>query len=365
MTTNYVKATYQEVFDLGTVSGKVSFLGIHAPDSQSGVYSMLSGFFSQYRKYRYSGCSVAMIPAAQLPADPLQVSYEAGEASVDPRDLLNPILFHGCHGENLNDVLNTIYARTPSGAGINSVSVNRQDLDFDDPIFGAVDAAGQGVTGQQAYYAALSDPSFRKFGIQTGLKLNLRPMVHPVALTHPLIPNNGTSAEEFEGMPGFISHLSEGNILANGTIDGADHSVPSSLYFQTGGKQGVPASVVTQMFTNGLRRLGWIPTAQLPGSSPSDNTSTNPINGVAGYTVLPRIFMGLIILPPSYKQELYFRMVITHFFEFKDFSTSLVLNGESRMSYTNGLPDSVTGVDQTSSIDSIDARVFKATEGVF
>lgn len=108
MATNYVTAKYQEIYDLGTQAGKTTILGIHTPYAGS-VYNMLSGFFDQFRKYRYKGCSVSMVPAAQLPADPSQVSFEAGSLTVDPRDLLNPILFHGCHGEELNEILDAVY----------------------------------------------------------------------------------------------------------------------------------------------------------------------------------------------------------------------------------------------------------------
>lgn len=371
MTTKFVTATYQEVYDLGTVAGKVSVLGIHTPDGSSsiqsgGVYNMLSGFFSQYRKYRYTGCTVAMIPAAQLPADPLQISYEAGEAAIDPRDLLNPILFHGCHGENLNEVLNSVYARSSSGGGINSISVNRQDLDAENNLFGL------SVNAEDAYYSALSDPSFRKFGVQSGLKVNLRPMVHPLAMSFPLVPNAGVGYTYDPQLQIFIpsNGAGEGQLSANGNIGSPTHDVPSSLYFQDGGGQGVPATVFPQMFTTGLRPLGWLPTAQLGPDSGQSVTFQTPSDEVKpsdpGIVFLPRIFMGLIILPPSYKQELYFRMVITHFFQFKDFSTSLSIGGAGRHSYTNGLPDSVTGGDAgTSSIEALNANVIKTTEGVF
>lgn len=166
MATNYVTAKYQEIYDLGTQAGKTTILGIHTPDDGN-VYNMLSGFFDQFRKYRYKGCTVSMVPAAQLPADPLQVSFEAGALTCDPRDLLNPILFHGCHGEELNEILDTVYYKGTSPSSVRELQVNTQ-------------------VSEASYYAALSDPSFRKFGIQQGAKVSLKPMVHPLAVTQPI-----------------------------------------------------------------------------------------------------------------------------------------------------------------------------------
>lgn len=105
MTTQYATASYQEIIDLHTETDKVSVIGIHTPVTQT-PYDMLQPFFDAFQKYHYDGCNLVMVPAARLPADPSQVSYGAGEPPIDPRDLLNPILWHGCHGESLGSVLN-------------------------------------------------------------------------------------------------------------------------------------------------------------------------------------------------------------------------------------------------------------------
>ncbi len=137
MATNYAKASYSEIYDFGTKSGQCTIMGIHTPSVEAGVvnratpYQMLSGFFKQFRKFKYSGCKVTLVPAAQLPADPLQVSFEAGQPTIDPRDLLNPILFHGCHGESLAQALNSIFANTDAFHSKVTPSLNVDDKDFD------------------------------------------------------------------------------------------------------------------------------------------------------------------------------------------------------------------------------------------
>ena len=102
MATQKVYCKYQDIIDLNTVGGTVSVIGIHTPTGDT-PRKMFPGFFKQYKKWKYLGCSVVGANAAQLPVDPLGVSYEAGEGNdtvADPKDILNPILFHGCHGKS-------------------------------------------------------------------------------------------------------------------------------------------------------------------------------------------------------------------------------------------------------------------------
>nr|QCC72738.1 capsid protein [Cressdnaviricota sp.] len=360
MATNYVTAKYQEIYDLGTQAGKTTILGIHTPDDGN-VYNMLSGFFDQFRKYKYKGCSVSMVPAAQLPADPLQVSFEAGELTCDPRDLLNPILFHGCHGEELNEILDNIYYKGSNATG----------------------AVHEGVTdtalAESSYYAALSDPSFRKYGIQSGAKVNLKPMVHPVALTNPMIPSDSSWTYAYKmtmdghqtTVTGSYNGLDVGNIRPDGTIEDPSFMLPTEL---TG--TGFPAVTVplvqnNAMFTNGLRPLGWLPTWQF---APVDEKSTSQeqlnISKLNIRTArLPRLYMGFFILPPSYTQEMYFRLIITHYFEFKDFSTALTRHtvntlNPDRYVYNETIPEpTVSG--QSTSLSVVDGSIAQTSEGVY
>lgn len=57
MSTNFAKARYQEIYDINTVSDSVSVIGIHTPVGNK-PRQMLAGFFTQFRKYKYAGCSV-------------------------------------------------------------------------------------------------------------------------------------------------------------------------------------------------------------------------------------------------------------------------------------------------------------------
>ncbi len=362
MATNFVTAKYQEIYDLGTQAGKTTILGIHTPDDGN-VYNMLSGFFDQFRKYRYKGCSVSMVPAAQLPADPLQVSFEAGALTCDPRDLLNPILFHGCHGEELNEILDSVYYKGTSPSSVRELQVNTQ-------------------VSEASYYAALSDPSFRKFGIQQGAKVSLKPMVHPLAVTQPIehsdskyyyAYNSGgttiTGSVDGNDSGDFTSQTQTSNYDTNSIVN-----VRDLVQLQVSGA-GIPSSKVyvsptKTIFSNGLRPLSWLPTWHFVPYAGSNIDTADRVSDVSIETTrLPLLYMGLFILPPSYTQEMYFRLIITHYFEFKDFSTCLTRHSvdsanPDRMVYTETIPEP-TASKAPSSLTVVDGSAVQTSEGVY
>ncbi len=366
MATNYVTAKYQEIYDLGTQAGKTTILGIHTPDDGN-VYNMLSGFFDQFRKYRYKGCSVSMVPAAQLPADPLQVSFEAGALTCDPRDLLNPILFHGCHGEELNEILDTVYYKGTTPSSVRELQVNTQ-------------------VSEASYYAALSDPSFRKFGIQQGAKVSLRPMVHPLAVTQPIEHSDSNYT---------YGYTESGGAYKTGTVDGtisgdvygqstqeafsgdAFRNLRDAVKLEVSGP-GIPSGSVyvsptKTIFSNGLKSLGWLPTWHFVPYAGTNMVSYGDVR-VQKFNIettrLPLLYMGLFILPPSYTQEMYFRLIITHYFEFKDFSTCLTRHSvdpanPDRKVYTETIPEPSSTVSAPSSLTVVDGSAVQTSEGVY
>lgn len=366
MATNFVKAKFQEIYDMGTVSGRTTILGVHTPQGDH-VQNLLGGFFRQFRKFRYCGCSITMVPAAQLPADPLQVSFEAGALTVDPRDLLNPILFHGCHGESLNEILNQ-YLATSDMTNTSSVDEVRPTL----------------AETEAGYYSALSDPSFRKFGIQSGAKVNLQPMVHPLVLTNPMVPSESktTLKRTVSGQQGATAVLGEltGNLrdMDNNTDQvyyaGIQNPVPLVPLINNSGVE-YAQGVTPMMFSNGLRPLGWLPTTTFPPAPKVGQNSVGTGTGstyevteyTIGPTILPKLFMGFFMLPPSYTQEMYFRLIITHYFEFKEFTTCLGYNPNGpKYSYKETIPEPASGTKAApTSLEIIDGNVELTTDGVY
>lgn len=296
MSTNYAKAKYQEIYDVNTRSNEVSLIGIHTPTGAK-PRQMLAGFFTQFRKYKYSGCSVVATPAQRLGLNLAQLSVEAGTSGVNPKDVFNPILVRGCHGDNLNSALNSIYKGSFENSG--------SSLDMDQHADTVVPSGS--LTWEQMYYRMLQDPSFKKFSINSGIKLSgLRPMIYNVASTHQIVPN------------GISQDVGKMTVGSNDDSElGFNTNTRGSVSNGVGGVD----TLYPQMVTNRLQTLGWIDTKQVVNSSLTTSEPT--------FAQLPRIFMSVIILPPAKSADIVtsMRFVVTHYFEFKEFNTSLTLEG--------------------------------------
>lgn len=284
-----MRVTYQEIVDMNTINNKMSILGLHTPTGIA-PYTMLKGFFEQYRFYRHVKTDVLAIQPAQLSLDPLQVGLQAGE-TIDFREATNPILFKGCHGESLNTVLNAIYDKVADRSSPST------DLDLRDS------------SADGAYYSMLVDKSFKKFGIQTGFRLRgLHPMVSPTATIEP---------------------------FGNGPIEASDDSANQALIFNNGDAQGIRGmfnhhdginSTGTYFLSNGLKSLGWLPTTRQVVGSDDMSTDVPYPDGQwisQKINVLPKCFMGVLIFPPSYGQVKWcYRLIISHTFEFRGLRTA-------------------------------------------
>lgn len=335
MSTNYAKAKYQEIYDINTVSNSVSVIGIHTPVGNK-PRQMLGGFFTQFRKYKYSGCSVVATPAARLPLDIMNIAIEAGQNGANPKDVFNPILVRGCHGDNLNAALNSIYKGSFTNEG--------SSLGKDDHGNSVVPAGS--LTWEQMYYRMLQDPSFKKFSMSSGIKLSgLHPMIYNVASSMQIAPNESNAAV---------------GTITRGSDDDAEFGFQVGTYGTVADGEGGTSRVFPQFMTNRLQSLGWLDTRQVINSPPWSTPRTEP-----QYTVLPKIFMACIILPPAFRVSTAMRFVVTHYFEFKDFNTSLTLEGASE--YYDWLSSIVPSSKANDTFDTNDEKdnIEAVSDGVF
>lgn len=341
MSTNFVKAKYQEIYDVNTVSDSVSIIGIHTPVGNK-PRQMLAGHFLQYRKYKYEGCSVVATPAARLPLDVMNIAIESGQNGANPKDVFNPILVRGCHGDNLNSALNTIY----KGSFMNEGSALGKD-DYGNSVI-----PSNGLTWEQMYYRMLQDPSFKKFSMSSGIKLSgLHPLIYNVASNHQILPN-----ETYDS----TGQIYPGNNADQevGFSDATRGAVPNSVV-GSNDKQ-VPITVYPRFMTNRLQSLGWLDTKQVMNGKSQSSGDVEP-----AFTVLPKIFMCCIVLPPAYRVSTALRFVVTHYFSFKEFNTSLTLEGASE--YYDWLSSIVPSSKANDTFDTINEKdnVEAVSDGVF
>lgn len=329
MASNFVKCSYKEIIDLNTEDSKVTAIGIHTPTGDTPA-KMFPGFFKQYRKYKYRGASIAFYPVARLPADPTQVSYDAGEPGIDPRDLANDILVHGCHGDDMGAILNKLYGDNNAIAD----SVDRLDMGVDYPF---LDTDPWYDLMERLYYKALTDRTWKHAGVQRGFfKKGLRPLVYSLATNHQIMPSQ-------QGELGM--RIVNGTPYMTGGVPTSDYEAVDEDETELGNRLNMQA---TQLFTPRLTRLGWMDTRQVitqVGAVDVEGVDTeaeieqalaqsmvNQIN----LAQLPRLYMLMILLPPAYKTEMYFRVVVTHHFAFKGF------RGVSMLPEQTGVPSMFT-----------------------
>lgn len=325
-----VRRTYTETIDLNTEVGGPSILGLHTPIGGQ-VYDFLQPFFQAYKKYKYLGMDVTIVNSARLPYDPEQIGRVEGENYVDPRDSLNPILFKGCHGENLGSILDAMYEGLTSDA-------------FKDS---GLDRLDTNAILENFYYTALGDDAWRKSPVQKTLRIKgLHPLVYNLATNRQILPTNAMNPEYYiennadadasalnptARQPGTTSSSASDTarpfvITPNTVWDPSDNTVKNR--------------VAQSMFTNKCTRLGWMDTLQIAGgkNSAGGNFEARQI------ALLPKLFMGMLILPPAYLTRNYLRVIIQHKFAFSGYRT-ITTGGASKSIFTTayGYQNHITG----------------------
>lgn len=307
--------TYTETFDMNTEQDCPTLIGVHTPIGTT-PYRFLAPAFRMYKKFKYVGCDVTIVNAARLPVDPEQVGKIAGTNYIDPRDVLNPLLFKGCHGESMASILDSMYNGLLTNNGFHSASLDKEEFKN---------------TLQNFYYTALGDDTWRKSPIQKTLSIRgLHPLVYQLAVPHQILPTNGLEFQNYKTNNPTIAtnHTLEGN--AAGAENGQDSLTnpgqawathwegPTKVY-----KPDVDADAyltgINPMFTNKMSRLGWMDTLQYIGQNVNpDIPGTFTREMIAE---LPKLFMGIVLLPPANLCRQYLRVIIKHKFKFAQYRT--------------------------------------------
>lgn len=311
MATNRVFVRYSETYDMNTVQNRLSVIGIHTPTNKT-LYTLARGLFMNFSKLKIHGCDVAIACASQMPIDPLGVGTEPGQ--VAPQDLMNPMLFKACTGEGLNTMLDVIYGST----GSQNLSINENRLEPDGEI---------GWNPLDAYYDLLSDESWRRAIPQMGMVIkDLKPLVHDLATLRPLTWDARTP----ELM--IVNNLTPTTLGVNPgdvTIGMDTGSTPPELEVQT--RQGINLQgslyeVASSFdadggFAKALKPVQFMSTGSRPlpaldTLSPLRDANTDSYNIVPQ---IPRVYCGVLVMPPAVLQSLYFRIKITWKLEFMGF----------------------------------------------
>lgn len=374
-------ATVSEIYDLNTTQNRLTNLRFHTPQDGT-LQNHLGGFFAQYKEFMYVGMSVTMIPAATLPVDPLQVSYPIGEPTIDPRDVLNPILSKRYNGEATaldalgSDSMREVAAGMgvgainnngwfPRGRSITETSMlnteNNPPSTFDNKMIG--------------YGAMLMDPSWKKTHIQQPLSFSARPIVYNVASNYPfaqqsmnvtgtnpppgnqiglgsVTPDTGTVNSE----KGITTTFNQNPILSGGKFvgaAGAGGAITGINYYPD------------RLITSSKHKMGWMDTITSRTPAAFTTLSGAGVNGPGQTTELaaqrvPFVYMHMVILPPAFKQTFYYRVIVKHRVAFRGFRSLMSIDASRMVEILRGdvtgaspvLPTSLTEIASGISTDA-------------
>lgn len=284
MVKNTIFATYTETYDINTKVGQMALLGIHTPTAIA-LKRMFKGFFEQYRKFKINGCDVVGVCASNQALSPAEVGLTTG--LTDPRDVLNPILFKACTGEQLNLLLDKIYSNNNTNNGSVDVKSVTTQSELD------------------AYYTMLADDSFRKFHPQGGVRISaLKPYVFKVATTQPFKWSTAWASQR-----GSVPEVGTGNENTN--------TVTATSYgYGFGGPNGTVGGTKTVFVTNGIEPMPWLETTYEDAAT---DIGDDPHTCTVLASNVPRCYCGVLALPPAILQPLYFRFSIRWSISFRDF----------------------------------------------
>lgn len=260
-----------EMYDLCTVKDKIGIIGIHTP-LMSLIARSWKGMLDNHKYVKLLSCTVRIACASHLPVDPLKIGADADEIS--PQDMMNPILYRACTNDGWNVILNRVYG---NGNDANSMRY------FSDGF------TSLGATEhEQIYYALLASNDWRKAMPQVGLEMKgLKPFVYQVVNTY------GNSGTEYNGM------------TVEASLGGVKASNASGIA-QTPGSNNIPLT-----FRGSATPYPAVP-CSLPGSITEEGQSWPTLT----IGSIPKSYVACIVMPPSKNQIMYYRLMITWYFDF-------------------------------------------------
>lgn len=268
----------RETYDLHTIKNKMSVIGIHTPGA-SIIKKNYPGLLMQCKAYRPVSCDVRLACASVLPLDPAGVGLAEGD--VAPEDVFNPILYKALSNFGMSQI--DAYV---NGAGYDIVGAT-------------LDASTSGVGTDDdfaLYYGLLAmTHEWKHAHPQQGLSMaSLRPLVYEQYQT--IGDNTSSGASNPFPMVSPDDSMSSSQIgnIAVQTFRGKSKPMPFINCTYPVADQNAPIA-----YPNGLFGSG-------------ESAYRNAQVGVPA----PKVYCGVIIVPPCRLHEMFFRMVCEWTIEF-------------------------------------------------
>lgn len=280
----------RETYDLHTIRNKMSVIGIHTPKAAI-IKRNYPGLLIQCKGYRPVSCDVRLACASMLPLDPQGVGTAEGD--VAPEDVFNPILYKAVSNRSFSQIEAYIEMKTN---GITS----RGD---------SIEATNSGITDNDfsIYYGLLADThSWKHASPQAGLEMRgLKPLVYEMNYN---IGQQRVSANG--GITDNVEYLD-----SDGLLKGSGMQLTAFM-----GKAKPMPMLWTTGFMDSLDGDGTPVRGSNPfyhdavGNVPLEDFPKNVQLGVPA----PRVYCGIICVPPSRLHQLFYRLVCEWTLEFSE-----------------------------------------------
>lgn len=277
----------RETYDLHTLQDKMSVIAVHTPGPNI-IRRNYPGLLLQCRSYRPVSCDVKMACASMLPLDPLGVGTTEGQ--VAPEDMFNPILYKAVSNFSMSQIEEYITAKSEvHDSGFSA----RGD---------SLDASNDGITSDDfaLYYGLLSmTHEWKHANPQSGLEMfNLRPFVYEMNYSLHAMTVKGTGYNSGE-TDSFETALTP-----------TGYTTRSAQHFMGKAKPMPWLPTTTEFVPSGTTAI-----TAIASGFPNTGTDPTPSNNKVGVPA-PRIFCGIICIPPSRLHQLFYRLVCEWTLEF-------------------------------------------------
>lgn len=291
-----VFVTVSETYDLSTKAGKMTLIGIHTPDKKI-IQKTYPGLCMNSKFCRIVKQDVTLACASMLPASVGDVGL--GVDDIAPQDLFNPILYKAVSNESMSTLEARLAGLGYITPGTFATVEGNQAVASEDAVTGLSDEFN-------VYYSLLSNrDGFRTANPQQGLQMkNLVPLVfekwYNTGVNGVIAPNSAyddsipvIAQDPQTKLPLLTTYKTRG-------MRGKAHPMPK---FNT--------TYITSEFGN---------QSSITQGKAQWNGMGNgvPTNCQIEMPDIPPVYTACIVMPPSKRHLLYYRMVVRTTLEFTE-----------------------------------------------
>lgn len=286
-----VTVSISETFDISTKINKMSLIAVHSP-TKTLIQKTYPGLAMNHKYFRIKKVDVSLVATSHLPVNPAEVGDTADK--IAPQDMLNPILYKAVS----NDSWNTLESRLagllyrPVPASDNPSVVGNMATAENDGLLAGGDFG--------VYYGLLSNrDGFKLAHPQQGMSMKgLRPLVFEKWFSHGVNKDANDDSSPLIYEDGTDHKLKIGS-APNNSMRGRPHPMPRLNTTYLTGVSSEGAIFGTNYQKNGM------------GDGYPENNQIQMPN-------IEPVMLACIILPPSARTIMYYRMVCRCYIEFTD-----------------------------------------------